>query len=55
MRRDPESVADAIARLASDPDLRRAQGRTARERLLEINAGADHTAHFLDLYDRLAA
>lgn len=53
--RDDDSVADAIARLASDPDLRSRLGRAARERLLEINAGADHTARFLDLYDRLAA
>jgi len=55
VRRDAESVAEAVARLASDPDLRSRMGRAARERLLELNAGADHTARFLDLYDRLAA
>jgi hypothetical protein len=30
-------------------------GKTARERCLARNGDADHTARFLDLYDRLAA
>ncbi len=55
VRRDAESVAEAIVHLASDPDLRARMGETARERCLARNADADHTARFLDLYDRLAA
>ncbi len=55
VRRDGESVGEAIARLASDPDLRSRMGGTAHERLSEINAGADHPSRILDLYDRLAA
>ena len=55
VRRDTESVAAAIASLAGDPELRARMGHRARERCLELNAGADHTARFLDLYGRLAA
>lgn len=55
VERDPQSVGDAVARLAGDPGARARMGRAARERCLEITAGADPVARWLDLYERLAA
>jgi glycosyltransferase involved in cell wall biosynthesis len=55
VQRDPESVGNAIARLAGDAAVRERMGRTARARCLEITAGADPVGRWLDLYDRLAA
>jgi glycosyltransferase involved in cell wall biosynthesis len=55
VERDPESVGNAIARLAGDTAMRERMGRAARSRCLAITAGADPVGRWLDLYERLAA
>ena len=49
--RDPESMAEAVQKLALDPDLRKSMGRAGRERVLaEFNSQTQIEA-FVNLFE----
>lgn len=50
---DPEAMADAIIRLARDPELRARMGRAGRERVLREFTVSRHVKQFLELLDEV--
>ncbi|WP_026118329.1 glycosyltransferase family 4 protein [Nocardiopsis salina] len=50
---DPAALADAVADLAEDPDLRRQQAKAAREQVLDTRTWARNAEVYRDLYARL--
>ena len=49
-RRDPEAIADALSRLAADPDRRRRMGEAGRRRVIERYRAEDQISSFERLY-----